>query len=272
VDEPRVETTTAPRRLLAVVRVQATRTQRMWWVPFALIAAFSVAAAIAIIDQWGVGEGLLKATILPGLMVGVGVFVSVGLLRQSMTATGTTISVSAVGVLTVHEPTGETGRSLVGAKRLSVRHGVTVARLYGADMPNSLASSGPRGAIVIEYEDRAETLEFTGELPLRDQQQLLLAAERFIPRGAGEAGLAALTPDERYRATSFGHRLLDFGALLVKALVLMLPFWAVMVIRISMEGHSDPNTRWLTILIVAAGATVVVVGIVRAMRRWGRPR
>ena len=114
-----------------------------------------------------------------------------------------------------------------------------MARLYGADVPDSLASSGPRGTIVIEYEDRAETLEYTGELPLHGQQQLLLAAERFIPRGAGEPGSVAPTLDERYSATSFGHRLLDFGALLVKVLVLLLPFWAVMVIRIWMEGHLD---------------------------------
>ncbi len=241
--------------------------QRMWWFPFVLIASFSLAGAVAIIDQWGVDDGLLKATILPGLMVGVGVYVSVGLLRQYMTATGTAISVSTEGVLTVHEPAGETGRSLVGAKRVSVRHGVAVASVYGADMPDSLASSGPRGTIVIEYEDRTETLDYTGELPIRGQQQLLHTVERFIPRGAGEPGLVAPTPDERYRATSFGHRLLNFGALLTKVLVLMFPFWAVMVIRIWMEGHSDPNTRWLAILIIAAGATVVVVGIVRAIRR-----
>lgn len=252
--------------------MRATRTQRMWWFPFALIASIAIAGAVAIIDQWGVDEGLLKATIAPGLMVGVGMFVSVGLLRQYMAATGTAISVSAEGVLTIHEPSGDTGRSVVGAKRLSVRHGFTVAELYGAEMPDSLASSGPRGSIVIEYEDRTETLKYTGELPLRGQQQLLLAAERFIPRGAGEPGSVAPTPDERYRATSFGHRLLDFAALLVKILVLMLPFWAVMVIRIGMEDHLDPNTRWFAILVVAAGATVVVVGIVRARRRWGRPR
>lgn len=271
-DEPRVEATTVPDRLQVVVRVQATRSQRLWWVPFALIASFSVAGAIAIIDQWGVDEGLLKATILPGLMVGVGVFVSVGLLRQYTSATGTAISVSAAGVLTVHEPTGETGRSLVGAKRLSVRHGVTVATLYGADMPDSLSSSGPRGTIVIEYEDRAETLEFTGELPLREQQRLLGTAERFIPRGAGEPSSVAPTPDERYRAASFRHRVLDFGALLLKVIVLTIPFWAVMVIRIWLEGHLDPNMRWFAILLVVAGAAVVVVGIVRAMRRRGGRR
>lgn len=269
-DEPRVETTTAPGRPIAVVRVQATRTQRMWWFHLALFGALSVAGMVGIIHEWGPEAGLLPAIVWPGLLVSVGAFVSGKFLRQRWTAEATVISVSAEGTLTVHEPSGDTGRSLSGAKRLSVRHGVTVAELYGADMPDSLTSSGPRGTIVIEYEDRAESLEYTGEVPLRGQQQLLLAAERFIPRGAGELGLVAPTPDEHYRSTSFGHRLLDFGALLVKVLVLMLPFLAVMAIRIWLEGHLDPNTRWFAILVVAAGAAVVVVGIVRAMRRWGR--
>jgi hypothetical protein len=272
VDQPRVEATTAPGRPLAVVRVQATRTQRMWWFHLALFGAFSVAGMVGIIYEWGPEAGLVPAIVWPGVLVSVGAFVSGRFLRQRWTAEATVISVSDEGMLTLHEPSGDTGRSLVDATRLSVRHGVTVAELYGAEMPDSLASSGPRGSLVIEYEDRAETLEYTGELPLRGQQQLLQAAERFIPRGAHEPGSVAPTPDERYRATSFGHRLLDVGALLVKVLVLMLPFLAVMVIRISMEGHLDPNTRWFAILVVAAGATVVVVGIVRAMRRWGRPR
>lgn len=269
-DEPRVETTTAPGRPLAVVRVQATRAQRMWWFHLALFGALSVAGMVGIIYEWGPEAGLLPAIVWPGLLVSVGAFVSGKFLRQRWTAEATVISVSAEGRLSVHEPSGDTGRSLIGAKRLSVRHGVTVAELYGADMPDSLAASGPRGAIVIEYEDRAETLEYTGEIPLPGQQELLLAAGRFIPRGAGQPGSVAPTPDERYRAASFGHRLLDFGALLLKVIVLTIPFWAVMVIRIWLEGHLDPNMRWFAILLVAAGAAVVVVGIVRAMRRWGR--
>jgi membrane protein YdbS with pleckstrin-like domain len=82
----------------------------------------------------------------------------------------------------------------------------------------------------------------------------------------------APTPDERYRAASFRHRVLTFGALLLKVIVLTIPFWAVMVIRIWLEGHLDPNMRWFAILLVVAGAAVVVVGIVRAMRRRGGRR
>ena len=77
-EEPRVETTTAPGRPLAVVRVQATRTQRMWWFHLALFGSLSVAGMVGIIYEWGPEAGLLPAIVWPGLLVSIGAFLSGG--------------------------------------------------------------------------------------------------------------------------------------------------------------------------------------------------
>jgi hypothetical protein len=261
-----METQPARETVETVVRPRPTRTQRGWWGFLALFGSFSVAGAIGIVYEMGPEEAFVPVVVCCGALVSIGAFASGKLLRQKRTADATVITVSDDGTLHVVDSEGDATQSLVGAHALFVDHGRTVDRMYRAEIPSSLASSGPYGAIVVDRDDGRHVLVFAGELPAREQQILMAAATPFLASDAvSETPIA--TPDEQSASATPGRKLRDFAAFLGVILVLALPAFAGIVIQTAVRGHLDPNTLWFSILICVAA---VVVVIVRFARRWKR--
>jgi len=249
-----------------VVRPRPTRSQRFWWGYLAFYGAFAVAGFVGVVYEVGVERGFWLALLGPGLLVGVGAHASGKRLRQSRTATATTISVSTEGELRVLDPEGESAESLAGAQGFSIVHGPTVTDIYGAKVPSSLGSSAPYGAVLIDRDGGRRVLVFAGELPEREQRVLLAAARTFLAPGAIST-TPAPTPDEYAQSASFPTKIREFSRMMGVILLLLLPVYAVMVIQTAMRGHLDPNTLWFSILLVVAGAVVAIVLIARALRR-----
>jgi hypothetical protein len=248
----------------AVIRIHPTRFQRQWWVPFAMLAPVAIVAAIALLPRVS-GDEVPTLVVACGLMAGIGAFLSGGLLRQRQAAEGTSLSISEDGTLRLSGPSGELSCSLVRARGLSIRHGPSVQRLYGADVPPSLAGSGPRGAIVLTFEDGTEEIGFTGQLFADGQRQLLEAARPFLAvKRSPDA--AEPTPDERYEAASAGGRVKGFAVLMGGVLIGMIPVGGLIALQTAIRGHLDPNTRWFAILLWILSPVVIVVGV-RKLRK-----
>ena len=239
--------------------------QRQWWAPAALFGTFALAGMIGIMVEDLSDRETTVGVLAAGVIGIVGAFYSGGLLRQRQAADASGISVSSDGTLSVHVPSGDVARSLAGATGLAIRHGTNLQQLYGAEVPPSLNASGAAGEILIRFEDRLETISFTGQLPLEGQRQLLAAATPFL---VGEVSIsdAVPTPDERYEAASFGRRVRDVGVMLLVVLVGLIPVGGVIALQTAIRGHLDPNTRWFAILLWVL-SPIAIVGLALWARR-----
>ena len=247
------------------IAIHPTRSQRQWWVPLAFLGSVGVLGAIFLIP--GLEDDELPSLLVGCcLLAGTGAFLSGAFLRQRRVAESTTLVVSRKGILTVRDPSGEVASSLVGARGLSVQHAASVQRLYGADLPESLRSSGPRGAILIGSDEGTEVIRFTGQLPLEGQRRLLDAAAPFLAPGGVHSG-ASPTPDERYASTPVPSRLADFLRVILVVFVVLIPTCGLIAAQVAFAGNLDPHTRWLAILLWIASPIVVIFAGARLRKR-----
>ena len=250
---------------LTPIPIQPTRSQRQWWVPVAFLGSVAILGAIFLFP--GLEDDEVPSLLVGcSLLAGTGAFLSGAFLRQRRVAESSTLMVSHEGILTVRDPSGEVARSLVGARDLSVQHAANVQRLYGADLPESLRSSGPRGAVLIGSDEGTEVIRFTGQLPLEGQRRLLDAAAPFLASGEAHSG-ASPTPDERYTSTPVPSRLADFGRVTLVVLVMLIPACGSIAAQVAFAGNLDFNTRWLAILLWVASPIVVIFAGARLRKR-----
>ena len=264
--DPQTDAPARGERSSALVRPRPTRAQRFWWGYLAFFGSFSVAGAIGIVYEMGPEKALLPTIASCGVLVGVGAFFSGKLLRQKRTAESTVIALEGDGTLHVVDPEGDATGSLVGARGLFIDHRRALDHMYRAEVPSSLGSSGPYGAILIDRDDGRHVLVFAGELPAHEQQVLLSAAKPFLAADAASMSPTP-TPDEQSHSATSGRKARDLSILVGLILLLALPALAVGVIQLARRGDLDPNTLWFSILICIGAVAVLIWRGARAHRR-----